>query len=157
MTFAPGGNFLGTEYDDFLFASIGEDDNGMLLSVVSALVRLEVDPWQEAAELSRLSVAAAVKRLGALIAALPDQPIAKRDGALVAARVIALLPRSQAGIRLQSPDHMFRLPSGGRLGYGVTLLLALLIIGVILLANSQIDPGPGQAATHRTPHSDSAR
>jgi hypothetical protein len=38
---------LGTEFDDFLFAPIGEDRNDMPLSVLSALARLDIDPWQE--------------------------------------------------------------------------------------------------------------
>jgi hypothetical protein len=41
---------LGSEFDDFLYASIGEDSNGVLLSVLSALARLDVDPWEEAAK-----------------------------------------------------------------------------------------------------------
>lgn len=45
---------LGSEFDDFLFAPIGEDKNDMPLSMLSALARLDIDPWQEAAELSRL-------------------------------------------------------------------------------------------------------
>jgi hypothetical protein len=35
------------EFNDFLFAPIGEDSNGMLVSVLSGLARLDVDPWQE--------------------------------------------------------------------------------------------------------------
>ncbi len=60
------------EFDDFLFASIGEEPSGMLLSVVSALARLDVDPWQEAAKLARLPVEAATQRLASLIATLPE-------------------------------------------------------------------------------------
>ena len=37
-----------SEFDSFLCAPIGEERNGMLLSVLSALARLDVDPWQEA-------------------------------------------------------------------------------------------------------------
>jgi len=43
---------LGSEFGIFLFAPIGKDRDGMLLSVVSALARLDVDPWQEADELA---------------------------------------------------------------------------------------------------------
>ena len=50
---------LAAEFDDFLFASIGEERNGMLLSVVSALARLNVDPWQGAANLAQLVTAVA--------------------------------------------------------------------------------------------------
>jgi len=42
------------EFDDFLCASIGEEENGMALSVMSAFARRNVDPWEEAARLSRL-------------------------------------------------------------------------------------------------------
>jgi hypothetical protein len=45
---------IGPEFDDFLFAPLGEERNGMRLSVISALSRLEVDPWQEAASLAEL-------------------------------------------------------------------------------------------------------
>jgi hypothetical protein len=34
---------LGSEFDSFLYAPIGEDGNGMPLSVLSALARLDVD------------------------------------------------------------------------------------------------------------------
>ena len=48
-------SYLGSEFDDFLFAPIGEERNGMPLSVVSALARSDLDPWQEAAQLARLA------------------------------------------------------------------------------------------------------
>src|SRR5271170_8089798 len=84
---------LGPEFDDFLFAPIGEDSNGMVLSVLSALARLDIDPWQEAANLSGLPGGAATQRLASLIAALPDESSAYPDPATVAARLVALLPR----------------------------------------------------------------
>ena len=55
--------YLGSQFDDFLFAPIGEEENGMLLSVVSALARLDLDPWQEAASLTGLPVGTATQRL----------------------------------------------------------------------------------------------
>ncbi len=82
-----------TEFDKFLFAPIGEDKNGMLLSVLSALARLDVDPWQEAAALTRLLGDAAVRRLTSLIAALPDLPSARLEPGVIADRLVALLPR----------------------------------------------------------------
>ncbi len=87
---------LGSEYDAFLFAPIGEEKNGMLLSVVSALARLDIDPWQEAAKLARLPEATATQRLTSLIAALPDAAPPRRDPGRIAARLIALLPQVTA-------------------------------------------------------------
>src|SRR5579871_6864247 len=85
---------LGSEFNDFLFAPIGEERNGMPLSVLSALARMDVDPWQEAAELARLSKENATQRLASLIAAaLPGKPSVRQDPGTIAARLIALLPR----------------------------------------------------------------
>ena len=65
----------------------------MLLSVVSALARLNVDPWQEAANLAQLPRTTATRRLASLIAALPDRPSTHLDPGPNAARLIAHLPR----------------------------------------------------------------
>ena len=96
---------LGTEFDDFLFSPIGEDRNDMPLSVLSALARLDIDPWQEAAELARLPREAATQRLASSIAALPDGPSAHLENGTIAARLIALLPR-QASSNIPSRDTM---------------------------------------------------
>ena len=65
----------------------------MLVSVVSALARLDIDPWQEADELARLPREAAMARLASWIAALPEGPWAQPDPGKTAGRLIALLPR----------------------------------------------------------------
>lgn len=65
----------------------------MRLSVLSALARIDVDPWKEAAALARLPGGPATQRLAALIATLPDRPSAHRDCQTIAAELIALLPR----------------------------------------------------------------
>jgi hypothetical protein len=93
MTYSASVSRLGSEFDDFLFAPISEDRNGMLLSVLSALARLDIDPWQEAAKLAGLPGATATQRLASLIAELPDEPASHPDPVTIAARLIALLPR----------------------------------------------------------------
>ena len=65
----------------------------MPLSVLSALARLDIDPWQEADKLARLPRETATQRLASLIAALPEGPSAHLDPGAIAARLIALLPR----------------------------------------------------------------
>ena len=82
----------GSEFDKFLFATIGVDRNDMPLSVLSALARLDVDPWLEAAELARLPRETATQRLASSIAALTDRPSAHLDTGTIAGRLIALLP-----------------------------------------------------------------
>lgn len=84
----------GSEFNAFLFAPIGEDSNGMLVSVLSGLARSDMDPWQEAEKLARLPGETATQRLAALIGALPDRVVLYPDSRAIAVRLIALLPRS---------------------------------------------------------------
>jgi hypothetical protein len=93
MIRAASATALAPEFDDFLFAPIGEERNGMLLSVVSALARLNVDPWQEAANLAQLPRTTAARRLASLIAELPDTPSTLLAPGANAARLITHLPR----------------------------------------------------------------
>ncbi len=65
----------------------------MTLSVLSALSRLNVDPWLEAAELSELPKDTAALRLASLIARLPGGRWAQGDCEVIANRLIELLPR----------------------------------------------------------------
>jgi len=97
---------LGREFDDFLFAPIGEEPNGMSLSVVSALARSNVDPWQEAAKLARLPAKTATQRLASLIGGLPGTRSGEPDSGAIAARLIALLPRP-AIIAAGSHEQLF--------------------------------------------------
>src|SRR4029078_5834338 len=85
--------FFRPEFNDFLYAAIAGDRNGMPLSVLSALARLNVDPWEEAAELAALPKDAATRRLVLLIERLPGGGWAKTDVRVIADRLIALLPR----------------------------------------------------------------
>ena len=84
---------LGSEFDAFLYAAIGEDRNGMPLSVVSALARMDLDPWHEAAGLAAVSVETATGKLTSLLAALSDPILTGPSPGITAARLIALLPR----------------------------------------------------------------
>lgn len=92
MAYSQSVSLLGPEFDDFLFAPIGEEKNGMLLRVVSALARLDLDPWQEAANLARLPRPAATERLTEFIVALSGGPTTDLNSEKVAAGLIARLP-----------------------------------------------------------------
>lgn len=94
MTTSASASSFRSAFDAFLVAPVGEDtnNNGMQLSVLSALARQNVDPWEEAARLARLSTETATRELTSLIAALPDRPATRLDPAAIAARLVALLP-----------------------------------------------------------------
>ena len=92
-------SFFRPEFDDFLYAAIGADRNEMPLTVLSALFRLDVDPWEEAAELSELPKDSAAQRLASLIARLPGGRWAQ-DAKAIADRLIELLPhRSRSRVQ----------------------------------------------------------
>ena len=92
VTAAASVSFFRPEFDDFLYAPIGADRNEMPLSVLSALSRLDVDPWREAAELSELPKGVATQRLASLIARLPGGRWPPADTKTIADRLIELLP-----------------------------------------------------------------
>jgi len=73
----PPFNTLGSEFDDFLFEPIGEDQHELRLNVLCALARRNIDLWQEAARLARIPEETAIRRLASLIAALPDMTSAR--------------------------------------------------------------------------------
>jgi hypothetical protein len=82
-----------SEFDPFLYAPVGEERNGMLLSVLSALARLDVDPWQEAAALAKMPAQDATVRLASLLSSLPSDA-ARLLAPNTVLRLIALLPKA---------------------------------------------------------------
>jgi len=83
---------VGREFEQFLYASVGDDNNGMPLTVLSALARMDVDPWEEASKLTQLPQESAVTHLASLLGALRNVPVVGLDSARIAAALIALLP-----------------------------------------------------------------
>jgi len=99
VTRTTAGPIAGTEFDEFLYAPISEEDSGMLLSVLSALARLDVDPWDEASQLARLPRAAAIQFLTTLVAALPDGSSARSDPGMHAERLTAFCREESQPVR----------------------------------------------------------
>jgi hypothetical protein len=123
----------GTEFDRFLYAPIGEERNGMLLSVLSALARSNVDPWEEAARLARLPHKAATSFLASLLAGLPDVPSARSDSGALAEHLINLLPqRVTAGGPSQERAPPQTMPIPASVNYGQALAKSLLVYLVLL-------------------------
>jgi len=135
---------LGPEFHDFLYAPVGDDRNGMLLSVLSALARLNVDPWKEAAELSRLPKDTAIGRLAALIASLPDGRSEFPDREAIAARLIALLPH-RAGLEIPSRNNLVRpgsLTKQHRLSIYVAMAIMAIVLGAQYIMLNREPPAP---------------
>ena len=87
-----------SEFDDFLFAVICEERNGAALSVLSALARTDVDPWDEAARIATLDAASARDAVAAMV----DRAMGRGTSAqkaMTVERLIRLLPRQYAATR----------------------------------------------------------
>lgn len=82
-----------SRYNDFLFAPICDELGGGRLSVLSALARMNVDPWDEAARLTALPAADARKTLVSTLNLLPDKRQGPAETEILAARLVALLPK----------------------------------------------------------------
>ena|SRR5690242_5449167 len=84
---------LRPDLDKFLFAAVGDEVNGIPLSVVSALTRLGLDPWKEAGRLSSLSHREAVEQLARLVVELPGSSRTFSEAREIAGSLVNLLPK----------------------------------------------------------------
>ena len=128
------------EFERFLYAAVGEDRNGYVVTVLSALARLGLDPWTETAELARLGREAARLRLGKSLSRLRDVPALLTDHGTVARDLSLLLP--------QSPPRSLRQPASavalGRLGSSVTIWAIFAIVLVVVQILFGAAPGSGE-------------
>jgi hypothetical protein len=143
-------SFFRSELEDFLHAPIGMEKDEMPLSVLSALARLGLDPWKEAAELSELPRDHAAQRLAVLIVRVPGGQWAQGEAGGIAHRLTKLLPsrssRNDPSIGRASP----------RLGIAsfpaARILICAALVGITLFAPARCDPPSGADATwSRTP------
>ena len=127
---------LQPEFDEFLFATVGEEIEGRPLSVISALTRLGLDPWQEAGRLSSLGTREAIEQLARLIAELPG---GSRDGGearKIAGDLIGLLPvrdvaRSVSQIPIRPRFLRPHLPGSPQLWVVCLVLAAAVLMSAI--------------------------
>lgn len=92
-----------SDLNEFLFADVGTEANGMMLSVVSLFARQGNDPWREAERLADLPRDAAADSLARAIAEMPQGRWSLPDAAVIAGRLIGLLPTRPARVDRLSP------------------------------------------------------
>jgi hypothetical protein len=84
-------------FNEFLFAPIGTEANGMTLSLVSVFARAGNDPWLEAGRLAGLPKSEATESLARSIAGMPTSIWPLQAAMAIADRLIALLPTRPNG------------------------------------------------------------
>jgi hypothetical protein len=138
---------LRPDLDDFLFATVGEERNGMPLSVISALTGLGLDPWAEATRLSSLETREAVEQLVPMIARLPGERWPSSEVRTIAQGLIELLPATKVARATSdtAPQARARIVPSKML-WAVCLLLAA--AALVSMASSGTFPfgGHGQSA-----------
>lgn len=85
-----------SDLNQFLFADVGMEANGMTLSVMSMLARQGSDPWREAGRLAELTRAEATDVLAWTIAGMPRSLWSLPDAVAIAVRLTGLLPERPA-------------------------------------------------------------
>jgi hypothetical protein len=108
--------------NEFLFAPVGTEANGMTLSVVSVFARLGNDPWLEAGRLARLPKLEATESLARIIANMPASVWPLQSATAIAVLLVALLPTlsGKSGEGLPAPG--LRARAGRLLGFTVVLV-----------------------------------
>ena len=136
MTPAASVSFFRPEFSAFLYASIGAYKNEISLSVLSALSRLNLDPWKEAAELSELPKNTARHRLARLIAQLPGGQWTQVDSLAIADRLIEFLPRrSSSKEPLAEKAHGLRQIAGSAV---MNALIFVALIAALIIAGNRL-------------------
>lgn len=110
----------------FLSAGIGVERSGMTLTVLSALARLDLDPWDEAGRLSKLSRQEAADSFARSLATLPEMPHRPRG---TTARLVALLPQDG---KLRPGSATEPATASLRAVRQRAALMALLVVAVVL-------------------------
>lgn len=100
--------------NEFLFASIGTEVNGMSLSVVSVFARMGFDPWQEAGRLARLPKSEATESLARSIVGMPASTWSQQAAMGIAEGLVVLLPTQSVRHVQGSPAPEYSARTTGR-------------------------------------------
>jgi hypothetical protein len=135
-----GSAFLSrSELDEFLFAPVIEDANGMTVSVLSMLARAGVDPRSKATELARLTVGKATEALAPFIGESLRGLVSCDETETIAARLAALLPRRTNPMSTPGETKIAgaELTRAHSVGIAAILICCLLISAIWATATSQ--------------------
>jgi hypothetical protein len=119
------------DFERFVYADVATEPNGMELSVLSALSRQGLDPWQEAQRLAQLPPFAAADGLAQTLRAVPAIRALRLDVQMIAERLVALLPAQGAVTEGQSPSKLAATPV--QVPRALTFLMMGAIFGGLLM------------------------
>jgi hypothetical protein len=157
MSLRPEFSLGNSPYNEFLFAAVGEEKAGLSLTVLSALTRLGLDPWREAARLSELPRETAARVFAVTIAMLPEGDWKASESEAIAARLVNRLPGRSTEVIPSTRDARAAgaavAASGVLESRGVTwliwtaLAIAVLLIGMHAFGDQGLDVDHGTAVS----------
>ena len=118
----------------FLYADVGDERNGMALTVVSTIARIGRDPWEEASRLAALPKASATSQLAQIIHDVPTTNWNLAEASAIASRLVQLLPTNSGTVVSHSTSSFRRLIFGpaGAATLIYAALAAILIVNLLL-------------------------
>ena len=129
-----------SDLNEFLFADVGTEASGMMLSVVSLFARQGNDPWREAGRLADLPKAAAEDSLARSIADMPQGRWNLPDAVVIAARLIGLLPSRPVRMERRLPTKAADwLPSTRN-----AIALACVALGIVYALSALLHSAPAK-------------
>ena len=137
---------LSASYDDFLFAPVCKDPNGLRLSVLSALARFNVDPWEEAARLAAMPKQIAETTLLSILDLVSGRSWKSSEAAAAAAQLVRLLPRLDEAAATATATADARTVTAHRTNYW-WLWLAFWIAMTFMMPHRQTPPPNPTAST----------
>ncbi len=102
----------------------------MLLTVVSALGRLGLDPWTEADRFAEMPKTAAAQMLAPMIARLPEGLWALAEAQVIATRLVNLLPKHRAAGASDPAVAGARKPASTALWLVFAVLLTVVLVSM---------------------------
>ena len=123
-----------SDLNEFLFADVGLEANGMTLSVVSVFARQGRDPWSEAGRLAALPKLEATDSLARTIAAMPRGLWDLTAAGVIAVRLIGLLPAR--------PIIGLRRPNGPLAATRTVVALVCIVLAVGFAIEATMRPAP---------------
>lgn len=120
--------FQDPQFDKFLQSEVGDDRNGVSVSVLSMLARLGVDPWREASELASMPEASARRRLDVLMARFSDVPSWVPSRNDVISRLLTLMPQGASSSNLTPGNQNSQ---SAQKALGTPLYIAVLIASLL--------------------------
>ena len=141
---------LSARYDDFLYAPVCDEPNGMRLSVISALARINVDPWDEAKRLAAMPKAMGERALISILSLVSEIRCKPQEAEAIAARLIRLLPQSGEG----TPTAANRTAAGApqSTNYWWVWLCFALAMSFLMPHQTTTSSSPGTATSISSPN-----